>query len=1285
MNRLELTLLEVEDALNEIDPNLPYADWSKIGRALYSEFGDSARDIFESWSAQGGSYHKKEFNAWWKNFRKTRKTSFGSFIYMAMEAGWKPERQELTDEERQQRKAQSEQRKVAAQKKREQAEQAQWTALEKEEHEFKSWTAQFAPTGYMQEKQMTDLAKFVDVRLGYDKYNRPFLAWPIHDELFNQGNFCGYEKIIDKRIQIGTKKLNKFSSENARTDIGFITFGTDWVHGRKRVFVVGGLADAYAAHMASGEVIISPIGEGNIPGIILLLQEKHPDVEFIAAPDNDKTGWEMIERSGGFWTLPQTEGKDWSDVYITEGDNAVLNQLLHVRGFKTLVSNSRYLQAEIRKGLNLLKSGMGTGKSTTFKNFIRSNKLLKILIVSHRKALAKSLRNDLAKDRLNELKKFDSNESMQWPNIHDFVKSLIQKDNNADITLKSLIKGLSLKSENDISNAQQYLDLVQQALEIFSVDYYEDLIIKDSKGSIDANAALRASNILVCSVDSLHRLAGSRWDVVIVDEIEQNLGHYYAETNRYAENCLNYLTFALTHSEYQILADAHLGDLTKAFCNRIGLNSGFIYDNQYQTGKDENGNPKKLYVYQSKAQLTEIVMQQLMAKGKRYIYANSKSEVKRIATAVEQERERGNYAGKVLVVHADVTEHEDVAKALQDINSIVPELDVIIASPTLGTGFDIKPFHIDESGNEVGHKFEKTIGFLSSRVGTSEEGHQGLNRARNVTEYHVYLDPAERSEPTNPDYIYDKLIDEVSAETMKVLAIDPTTGEYASRNPLFEWLYCEVKAQHNESKNRYKSRFLEIAESDGYEIIHVAENEMAKKLGNTIRELANERTKRELLRDIADAPVHIGEAFDNMMSNGEDHTAVEIAKSKIVHDLNLDDATDEELDSLFPMAKELYKEFEQPGENSEYNQADAAIEFPESLKEAVTCALTYHQERNRYVNAIKRLTWVNVTPETAKALDSKDVQHAESRVSWRHLSIKRSHMIKLLRTAGINERLIYNGKQWTAEDLNKELGPWLKQKKNKDRLFKYSNITVTPNTLENPCQWLNNHLRSFGVPVASGKRRINGKAVNVYFVDTNAWEGVCALVAMRTRGIEASMQDNDNVDVEVLTRSVNKFIESINEGDFKPGWNILFSKFDKQCVLAGQTDLRDELAQAFAQISDRFDDQATAKNDPPSPSVLYKSTGQGGSLPPATNTSCDAGFAYIEGREEDPQIQVQIPATHTLSAKHREVVQQVANIAVNKHKLPVDDVVALMQREGLEVFSDNPEAWAGTIRNILVG
>ncbi|MBF4377369.1 PriCT-2 domain-containing protein, partial [Vibrio anguillarum] len=48
MNHLELTLIEVEEALSYINPDLPFKDWSKVGRALYSEHGENARDIFES-------------------------------------------------------------------------------------------------------------------------------------------------------------------------------------------------------------------------------------------------------------------------------------------------------------------------------------------------------------------------------------------------------------------------------------------------------------------------------------------------------------------------------------------------------------------------------------------------------------------------------------------------------------------------------------------------------------------------------------------------------------------------------------------------------------------------------------------------------------------------------------------------------------------------------------------------------------------------------------------------------------------------------------------------------------------------------------------------------------------------------------------------------------------------------------------------------------------------------------------------------------------------------------
>ncbi|MDW1621501.1 plasmid replication protein, CyRepA1 family [Vibrio sp. Vb2853] len=1203
-NHIQLELYEAEEALSHISPDLPYKRWSKIGRALVSEYGNDARDIFERWSATGNSYDKRGFKSWWKNFQRVKRTSFGSFIYEAMEAGWKPKKKDYSEEERQKLFADYEKRKKAAERRRIQAEQEQWNELKKEEKLFLGWPDNFAPTGYMIKKQMADISRFVDVRLGRDKYNNPCLVWPIYEELFNQGRFCGFERILDNAFQIGERTINKLSSDNARTDLGFCTFGEFRDHGPKRVFVVGGFADAYSAHVSTGEVIVTPIGEGNIPFIIELLREKHPDIQFIAAPDNDKAGWEVVQSNNCFWTLPQTDGFDWSDTFINLGWQAVQEQLLNIRGFEKVESNTRYLTASIREGLNLIESDMGTGKSTVVQNYIKQNPDKKTLVISHRVALAKSLKEGLAKENV-------------------------------------------------------------------SVEFYQDLIIKDPVPGTDANIALRNAHVLVCSVDSLWRLACSNWDVVFVDEFEQNLSQYYAKTIQHGEKCLNYLQFVLKNSETQILADAHLGNLTFDFCHFIGMHTGVYFQNTFQVAKG-----KKMYVYESKDHLLEEVMQQIMAKGKRYIYANSKEQVKAIGTAIEQERERKHYDGAVLVVHADVTGTEEVKTALEDINAIVPNLDVLIASPTLGTGFDIK---------SSAHKFDKTIGFLSSRVGTAEEGHQGLNRARDVKEFHVYLDNAERSEPTDPTYIQDKLIEQVSAETMKVLDIDPTTGNYTSRNPVYEWLFCQVKAKQNQSSNRYRARFLELAAKGGYEIIEVAKQKLAADFGATVREEAKERNNRVTLRDIEQAPVHVGDMFTTVMRNGEDYTPTEITKSKVNYDLHLDAANDEQLDFLLPFAKEVYEEFAKDGANAKHNDIDNALTLPESKRNAIITALTYKQNKSRFVDAIKKLGWVNVCKDTAHALDRKDVNHAESRVSWRHLSIKRGHLVKLLQVAGIDEQLNYNGKEWTADDLRPHLYDWLRKKSTQDRLYKYSGITVSEKTLQEPVQWFNNHLRSFGVPIESRKKRINSrKAVNAYFVHLPEWEAVKTLVALRTQGIEESLQDSESLDVDTIQRQVAAFINDLSETEFKPGYKVRFDKLDEQCRLTGLTDLRDEMAAAFAPFMQEIDDQITPKYDPPLPLFINNNTAQGGSQNHAQDTSNDGRPAHIEGRGECPSIEFPETATHALSKDHVEVVYEVANIAVNEFKLDAAAVIKVMLEYGLENIEHSAKAWAGSIKQAIM-
>jgi hypothetical protein len=436
--------------------------------------------------------------------------------------------------------------------------------------------------------------------------------------------------------------------------------------------------------------------------------------------------------------------------------------------------------------------------------------------------------------------------------------------------------------------------------------------------------------------------------------------------------------------------------------------------------------------------------------------------------------------------------------------------------------------------------------------------------------------------------------------------------------------------------------------------------------------------------------------------------------------------------------------------------------MPTDIQEAVTNALTYKQLHNRYVNAIKRLSWVNVNPHTANILDTKDVQHAPSRVSWRHLSIKRGHMIMILQMAGIDESLNYNGHTWTADDLNKVLSPWLSKAKNKDRLFKYSNITVTSNALKNPCQWLNTHLRSLGIPVVSNKKRVKGKPINVYSVDVDALAGVRSLVDMRTRGIESSVDESMIIDVKLLNKSVTNFIKEINKGVIKSGFKDRYYRLDQQCEKSGQKDLRNTLAQAFIQIIEQFDitedelplpgviykalnknvtnfiqeinkgviksefkdhyytlnlqceklgqedlrdalSQAFAQivdqydileSDPPLPSVIYKSVGKGGSpssdpsleKTPANNTDYSVPTVGLEslyrgGEEESP---ILFSTAHDFSIEIVKQAYSVARFAVDVYKLSVDKVREFMDKEGLDVFTGDVKAWAGTLREVLV-
>jgi hypothetical protein len=52
----ECSLVDIQEALNDIDPDLEYMDWFRVASALKYTFGDVGKDLFTDWSSRGSKF-----------------------------------------------------------------------------------------------------------------------------------------------------------------------------------------------------------------------------------------------------------------------------------------------------------------------------------------------------------------------------------------------------------------------------------------------------------------------------------------------------------------------------------------------------------------------------------------------------------------------------------------------------------------------------------------------------------------------------------------------------------------------------------------------------------------------------------------------------------------------------------------------------------------------------------------------------------------------------------------------------------------------------------------------------------------------------------------------------------------------------------------------------------------------------------------------------------------------------------------------------------------------------
>ena len=240
----------------------------------------------------------------------------------------------------------------------------------------------------------------------------------------------------------------------------------------------------------------------------------------------------------------------------------------------------------------------------------------------------------------------------------------------------------------------------------------------------------------VC-LDSLWKVEYEKYGLIIIDEVEQVLAHFLSETigpKRYK----SYENFSrlITEAKNIIVLDADISWVSfNAFTDIIRENNSsktnkkvHIHINQF---KSDNSDIK---MYLSDNHLIEDVKKAVIEGKKIFISSNSKARISRLDKIIAGLKTSDGEEIKKLSVTSNNSKDTEVQNFILNIKKEILKYQVVLASPSLGTGIDIT-FNDDEE--IIDHVF----GFYETQVNNHLDIDQQLSRVRHPKSISVYVSP----------------------------------------------------------------------------------------------------------------------------------------------------------------------------------------------------------------------------------------------------------------------------------------------------------------------------------------------------------------------------------------------------------------------------------------------------------------------------------------------------------------------------------------------------------------
>ncbi len=310
-DKIPLQLSDLPHLLQYISPD-SRDTWVEVGMGLKAEFGQDGYGPWNIWSQSSKSYDSKTALTVWKSFKKVG-TGMGTVLKQALDAGWRPEKTEMTAEEKKRFAVEAE-----ARRKQRQAEVEADEALLEEMRALvaescqRIWDEHCQADGksaYLDRKQVGafGIGFFnTTVVLSIDDHNKRCQVWSgssamqffnslpkprpasLSFLMFKPGgvaiplrDFAGKLWSLQSINGQGTKLFPKYGRKSGC----FHVLGV--VDSHAVVAVAEGYATAASVHMSSGWPVAMAVDSGNLVNVARSVRAIYPDANIVIAGDDD--------------------------------------------------------------------------------------------------------------------------------------------------------------------------------------------------------------------------------------------------------------------------------------------------------------------------------------------------------------------------------------------------------------------------------------------------------------------------------------------------------------------------------------------------------------------------------------------------------------------------------------------------------------------------------------------------------------------------------------------------------------------------------------------------------------------------------------------------------------------------------------------------------------------------------------------------------------------------------------------------------------------------------------